>query len=121
MKKVLVIDDNKDILELVTLIFERHGFEIATIQKGDEAFSRITSFCPQIILLDVFLGGMDGRDLCNRLKANPSTAHIPVIMFSAHSSWDNVIKVCNADSFIAKPFNINELVTKVTDFLANKN
>ena len=117
----MVIDDNKDILEIVTLIFEKHGFEIETTPKGEEAFSHITSFCPQIILLDVFLGGMDGRDLCNALKANPLTAHIPVIMFSAHSSWDNVIKVCKADAFIAKPFNVNELVTKVNDVLTSKN
>ena len=121
MKRILVIDDNKDILEIISLIFEQHGFEIVTTSKGEETLSHIASFSPQIILLDVFLGSMDGRDLCNELKDNPLTAHIPILMFSAHSSWDNILKVCKADDFIAKPFNVTEIVAKVNGLLTSKN
>lgn len=121
MKRVLVVDDNKDILDILSLIFEQNNFEIATISKGEEVFSCIASFSPQIILLDVFLGSMDGRELCNELKSNPLTKHIPIIMFSAHSSWDNILKVCKADDFIAKPFNVAEIVNKVNSLLISKN
>ena len=109
MKRVLVIDDNTDILELVSIIFKRNGYEIVTSPKGEETFSHVETFSPQIILLDVFLAGIDGREICKELKSNPLTKNIPIIMFSAHSKAEEILNVCTADDFIAKPFDINEI------------
>lgn len=114
MKRVLVVDDNLDILHLVQMILKRQGFEVIVSPRGDEVISKTEAFSPQVILLDVFLSGFDGREICKELKANPKTRDIPVIMFSAHTKYDDVIKDCNADDFIAKPFEVNELVQKIT-------
>ena len=112
MKKVLVIDDNIDILHLVELILKNNGFEVLASPKGGEVLTNTVKFSPQVILLDVYLSGYDGRDICRELKQNSKTKDIPVIMFSAHTKQD-VIKECNADDFIAKPFEVKELVEKI--------
>jgi DNA-binding response OmpR family regulator len=120
MKRILVIDDNLDILHLVQMILKSHGFEVLVSPKGEEVLAHTEAFSPQIILLDVFLSGHDGREICKELKENPGTKDIPVIMFSAHTKRDEVIKECNADDFIAKPFEVNELVEKVNYRLITK-
>ena len=113
MNRVLVIDDNLDILHLVQMILKSHGFEVLVSPKGEDVLAYTENFCPQVILLDVFLSGHDGREICRELKENPKTKDIPIIMFSAHTKWEEIIKQCNADDFIAKPFEVNELVQKV--------
>ena len=121
MKRVLVIDDNLDILQLVQLILKNHGFEVLASPRGEEVVLHTENFSPQVILLDVFLSGHDGREICRELKANPKTKDIPVIMFSAHTKNEEIIRECKADDFIAKPFEIKELVNKVNYRLVSKN
>ena len=79
--------------------------------------SKSRSFSPQLILLDGFLSGMDGIDVCNTLKSTPETKDIPVIMISAHTNLKEIQKFCKADDFIAKPFDANELVRKINHFI----
>lgn len=107
------MDDNKDIVWVVETILKRYGFEVMTTLKGEEVISRAKKFNPQIILLDVFLSGVDGIEICNSLKSLPETKAIPVIMFSAHTNKQDVLKFCEADDFLAKPFDANELVRKI--------
>ena len=113
MKRILVVDDNLDILHLVQIILKNNGFEVLVSPKGDDVLAKTEDFLPQVILLDVFLSGHDGREICRELKENPKTRDIPVIMFSAHTKKEDVINECNADDFIAKPFEVNELLQKV--------
>lgn len=113
MKKVLIVDDNSDILWVVETILKRYGFEVMTTLRGEEVMSKTKTYNPQLILLDVFLSGVDGIEVCNSLKANPDTRDIPVIMFSAHTNSQDVMKFCQADDFVAKPFDTNELVKKI--------
>ncbi|HUS01237.1 MAG TPA: response regulator [Chitinophagaceae bacterium] len=120
MNRVLVVDDNLDILYLVQMILKSHGFEVLVSPKGEDVLTNTESFCPQVILLDVFLSGYDGREICKELKANPKTKDIPIIMFSAHAKRDEAMKECNPDDFIAKPFEVNELVQKVNYQLISK-
>lgn len=121
MERVLVVDDNIDILEVVEMILKNHGFEIILNPKGEETLSYVETFAPQIILLDVFLGNVNGTDICSELKANPKTNHIPIIMFSAHSNIKAVMDVCKADDFIAKPFDMKNLVEKIKFLLTHSN
>lgn len=121
MKRILVVDDNTEILELITIILERNGFEILTSPKGEHTLSNVESFAPQLILLDVFLGGMNGTDICRDLKANPKTQHIPIIMFSAHSNHNAIMQQCKANDFLAKPFDISNLISKIEFQLKNSN
>ncbi len=113
MKRILVVDDDKDILNILKLILQMNGFEVMVTPNGEEALPKSLSYSPQLVLLDVFLSGSDGRDICNILKQNPLTKNIPVVIFSAHSNLQDVLKVCKADDFISKPFDINELVQKI--------
>lgn len=117
MKRILVVDDDKDILNILKLILQMNGFEVMVTPNGEEALAKSLSYSPQLVLLDVFLSGSDGRDICNVLKEHPLTKDIPVVIFSAHSNLQDVLKVCNADDFISKPFDINELVDKINQHL----
>ena len=83
------------------------------LPRGEDVLPKTRSFCPQLILLDVFLSGIDGIEVCNKLKENERTKDIPIIMFSAHTNFTDIKKFCKADDFIAKPFDVNELVTKI--------
>ena len=113
MKKVLVVDDNNDILWVVATILKRYGFDVMTTLRGEEVLDKTINFCPQLILLDVFLSGVDGIEVCNTLKSKPETKDIPIIMFSAHTNFNDIKKFCKADDFVAKPFDTNELVKKI--------
>jgi DNA-binding response OmpR family regulator len=120
MKRVLVIDDNTDILWVVAIILKKYDFEVLALPGGEEALRKVKHFAPDLILLDVFLSGMDGIEVCNKLKGNALTREIPIIMFSAHTNFSDVSKFCNADDFISKPFDVHELVGKIQDHIETK-
>lgn len=113
MKKILVVDDNFDIVWVVELILKKYGFQVFSTLQGEEVISKAKKYHPQIILLDVFLSGVDGIEICNQLKSLPETKEIPVIMISAHANPDEVFKFCRADDFIAKPFDAIDLIKKI--------
>lgn len=113
MKKILVVDDNKDIVWVVETILKRYGFEVLSTMRGEDVLTKVQHFNPQLILLDVFLSGIDGIDLCNNLKTNSQTNNIPIIMFSAHANQDDVMRFCNADDFLPKSFDVNDLIRKI--------
>lgn len=117
MNRVLIVDDNTDILWVVEIILKRYGFNVMSTLKGEEVLAKTKMFSPQLILLDVFLSGIDGIDVCNALKANPETKDIPIIMISAHTNFKDIKKFCRADDFIAKPFDANELVKKINLYI----
>ena len=121
MKRILIVDDNVDILELVEIILDKHGYEILKSPKGEDTIKNVETFSPQVILLDVYLGSVNGTDICTELKANPLTQHIPIIMFSAHSNKKLIFEKCKADDFIAKPFAIYNLVDKIETQIKNLN
>jgi DNA-binding response OmpR family regulator len=110
MKKVLVLDDDLDILDLVKLILNRAGIEVQTIFQWARMGETIQKFHPDLILLDISLGTADGRELCKGLKADAITSHIPVILFSANAEFQKTIDDCHAQGFISKPFSVKHLV-----------
>lgn len=113
MSKVLVIDDDIDILSVMEILLSMQGFTVEVVSKGSLAFEKVETFQPDLILLDVLISGYDGRIICKELKADPKTKHIPVIMFSAHPGAAATIKDYGADDFIAKPFDVKYLLEKV--------
>jgi DNA-binding response OmpR family regulator len=117
MSRILIVDDNNDILWVVEIILKRYGFEVISTLKGEEVLSKTREFRPDLILLDVFLSGVDGIDVCNTLKSNPETQDVPIIMISAHTNFKEIQKFCRADDFIAKPFDANELVRKIKHYI----
>ena len=113
MSRILVVDDDLDILSVIEILLTMKGFEVAVTSKGQNTFPKIETFKPDIILLDVLISGQDGRVICRNLKSNDETRHIPVIMFSAHPGAAASIAEYGADDFIAKPFDVNDLLAKV--------
>jgi DNA-binding response OmpR family regulator len=116
MKRILVVDDDIDILEVLQIAFEAKGYEVFTLSDGKKVSKNIEKFSPDVILLDVFLEDTNGVTICNQLKSHPETKHIRVILFSAHSKAEGIVQSCAADGFIGKPFNLNHLMELVEGF-----
>ncbi len=113
-RKILIVDDDLDILEVIGLILESEGYEVELVSNGQQIFDHISQFNPDLIILDVMLGDMDGREICRNIKNSEGTLHIPIIMISAtHNMAESIKKSCKPDDFIEKPFDIVNLITKV--------
>jgi|SRR3569833_461122 len=115
MRRILVVDDNEDILEVIKLILEDYDYDVITLADGTLLFDKVNDSHPDLILLDVMLGKVDGRDLCRDIKTRPDTKEIPVILISASHYVQERYSLNGAapDDFLAKPFNINDLLEKV--------
>lgn len=113
MAKVLVVDDDKDILELVEILLTINRFTVKTTLRGSEASQIVKTFMPDVILLDVQLGGLDGRIICKQIKSDASSKHIPIILFSATPGIATTYPECEAIDFLAKPFDAHELIKKI--------
>ncbi len=116
MKKILVIDDDADILEAIQLILEGEGFYVQTATKGRDAIEQMSTFIPDVVILDVLLSGEDGRVVCKNIKSDQKFSHIPVVMMSAHLTAKESSYEVGADSFLAKPFDITDLLQKINQF-----
>ena len=116
-RRILVVDDEPDILEFLQVILEEEGYAVTTSDKGDFLEQLHNGGLPHLILLDVLLSGKDGRDIVKYLKNRQETKHIPVIMFSAHPSAEETARQAGADDFLAKPFNIDVLLEKIKHYL----
>src|SRR5579864_23132 len=116
-KRVLVVDDHEDILEVVKTVLEMAGYEVSTSLTG-AYFQQMENDLPDLILLDVLLPGEDGREICQRLKGDEKTRHIPVILLSAHADLLKTAEECGANDFLAKPFRVTRLRDIVKKYLS---
>jgi len=112
---VLVVEDEPDIRDLVVLHLDRAGYRCHVATAGPEAVEAAKRVTPDLVVLDVMLPGMDGMEVCRRLRADPHTAAIPVIMLTARTEeLDRVIGLeIGADDYVTKPFSPRELVARV--------
>ena len=115
-KRILVVDDEPDILEFLQIILEEEGYEVVTSDKGEYLEQLHNGGLPHLILVDVLLSGKDGREIVKFLKGQEETKHIPIIMFSAHPSAAETARQAGANDFLAKPFDINVLLAKIEKF-----
>jgi two-component system alkaline phosphatase synthesis response regulator PhoP len=121
--KILVIDDEKDILDLVEYNLKQNGYKVFCVGTGEEVMAAARSFNPDLILLDLMLPGVDGFDVCKDLKSHHDTREIPVIMLTAKSEDIDVVTglELGADDYITKPFSPRVLVARVRSILRKKN
>src|SRR3569832_1087878 len=107
MRRILVVDDNEEILDVIKLILEDYDYDVITLSDGRLLFDKVHDSHPDLILLDVMLGMVDGRDLSKAIKTAPDTREIPVILISAsHQVQERyTINGIAPDDFLAKPFN----------------
>ena len=116
-KHILVVDDDPDILDFLHDLLELEGYTVAVSTKGEYLEKLQSGSLPDLILLDVFLSGRDGREIVKSLKNREETRQIPVIMFSAHPSAEKAAREAGADEFLEKPFNCDVLVATIAHFL----
>jgi DNA-binding response OmpR family regulator len=116
--KILVVDDDPDILDALQFLLEFAGYEVKTTEEGEyvESLRDTNDGLPDVIILDVLLSGKDGRLICQKLKSQEETKHIPIIMISAHPNARQSVAAVGADEFVAKPFDVDELLAKVAKY-----
>src|SRR5208283_5430504 len=114
-ESILVVDDEKDILELVTYNLTKGGYKVAGAASGEEALKLARAKPPDLIVLDLMLPGMDGLEVCKVLKRGDKTAHIPIVMLTARGEEADVVAglELGADDYITKPFSPRVLLARV--------
>lgn len=116
-RTVLVVDDDPGILEVIRIILEDNGYRVITLSNSYQVLKQVNKHAPHLIVMDLWMSGMDGHQLAKKLKNNHRTKHIPIVVISALSNIKEIIKQSRADDFLAKPFNINDLVAVVAKYL----
>ncbi len=115
MKKILIIEDDDHIIELLKFNVENNGYQVSFATEGHEGLNKAVNELPDLILLDLMLPGIDGIDICNKLKNKDRTKDIPIIMLTAkgHES-DKILGLeIGADDYIVKPFSVRELMARI--------
>ena len=114
-KKVLIVEDEKDILQLVKLYLEKEGYRTVTASTGSEGLAQVRSEKPDLVVLDLMLPEIDGLEICKRLRSAPDTAMLPIIMLTAKAEEsDTIIGLeLGADDYVTKPFSPKTLVARV--------
>lgn len=118
-KKVLIADDEPNIVLSLEFLMEQFGFEVRVAGNGREALELVDSFAPDLVLLDVMMPGKNGYEVCQHIKGVPRLQHIKVILLSAKGRDVEVAKgiEMGADAYVTKPFSTRELAAKVRDLL----
>jgi adenylate cyclase len=121
-RKILVVDDTPGNVKLLTDLLTVKGYEVATAESGHEALARIDADCPDLVLLDVMMPGMNGYEVCQRIRQNPATEILPVVMVTALDPAQERTKgiEAGADDFLGKPVNQQELLARVRSLLKVK-
>lgn len=114
-KKILVVEDEQDILQLITLYLEKEGFRTVSAKTGAEGLRQVKQEKPDLVVLDLMLPEIDGLEVCKRLRSSPDTAMLPIIMLTAKAEEsDTVIGLeLGADDYVTKPFSPKTLVARV--------
>lgn len=119
VKKILVADDDLAICEAVQFMLEEEGYRVETMLRGERLY-KLDKELPDLLLLDIWLSGQDGREICKYLKRKASTKHMPIIMISASRDMAESVNHAGADDFLAKPFKIDDLLDKIAAFTSQR-
>lgn len=112
-KRILVYDDNHEILTMCKIILEKLHYHVMTNPRCENVINDVDNFKPHFILMDLWIPEIGGEKAVELLKANPMTSQIPVFLFSANADIKEISQRVNADGYIAKPFNIKELLESI--------
>ena len=116
-EKILIIDDDPDISMMIKLMLEYKGFSVSIADRPELVDELLTKGGFKLIIMDMLLSGVNGVDVCTRLKNNADFAKIPLIMISAHPNARTICLEAGADYFVAKPFDMEELLTAIRRFV----
>lgn len=116
MKKIFIADDDAAIVDATSLMLELMGYDVASTLNGSAILEAMQPR-PDLLILDIWLSGIDGRDICRQLKSDPATKDIPVLMISASREIKNSAMDSGADDFMAKPFEMQLLFQKIESLI----
>ena len=116
LNRILVVDDDPDIGMMLKLMLEYHGYVVTVSERGEKAEGIIHNENFDLLIMDMLMSGINGTDICSRLKKDKTTTTLPVIMISAHPNAREICLGAGADDFMAKPFDMDELLTIVHRF-----
>ncbi|HZZ41601.1 MAG TPA: response regulator transcription factor [Tepidisphaeraceae bacterium] len=121
-RTVLVVDDERDLVELISYNLKRNGYEVLSASAGDEALTVAERHLPDLILLDLMMPGLDGTEVARRIRANPLTANIPVIMLTAKGEETDIVVglTIGADDYVTKPFSMQVLLARLGSVLRRR-
>jgi DNA-binding response OmpR family regulator len=119
-KKILIVDDEPNIVISLEFLMKKEGFEVAVAGDGEEALAKVAAFGPDLVLLDVMMPKKSGFEVCEALRADPARAGLLIVMLTAKGRDTEVAKgiALGADAYVTKPFSTKELVAKVKEMLA---
>jgi CheY-like chemotaxis protein len=112
LKRILIVDDDLAILDSLGLLLEFEGYQVVKSSSASTLFSMETDL-PDLLLLDIWLSGTDGRDICKHLKQKKTTQNIPIVLISASREIEKSAKEAGANDFLSKPFDVTDLLKKV--------
>ena len=113
MKKLLIVDDSRELLDALKIFLEKKGYLVKGITNHREIFDVIKDYKPDLVMLDIFLSGADGREVCQKLRENYDTKYLCVMMFSASPEALKEHKIYGADGCIEKPFTLNKMIESI--------
>src|SRR5436305_14833185 len=111
-KRILIADDDPAILDMLTLFLEDSGYEVETTTDGSNLRSFPQGF-PDLLLLDIWMSGWNGRDICLHLKSQEATKHLPILLVSANRETKTIAREAGADDFVVKPFDLDDLMQTI--------
>ncbi|MBC8045810.1 MAG: response regulator [Fimbriimonadaceae bacterium] len=117
-KRILVVDDDPDIGGALKMMLEYYGYNVTLLNSAEQTEKTIQKNKIDLVILDKLIANINGVDVCSRIKKDSSTAHLPVLMISALPDIDKICLNAGADYFISKPFDMQHLVTTVSDLLS---
>jgi len=117
---ILVLDDDPDICIMIKMVLDYYGYDAMDAENEENAIKIILSNHVDLVIMDMLLSGADGTDICRRLKLDKETSSIPILMFSAHPTAKETCLAAGADDFISKPFEMNDMMEKISFFLERK-
>ncbi len=120
-KRILIADDEPNIVASLEFLMEQAGYEVKTVADGNEALAVVASFAPDLVLLDVMMPGRSGYEVCERLKGDPATRAVKVVMLSAKGRDVEVAKGIDlgADAYVTKPFSTRDLAARIRELLSD--
>ena len=116
----MILDDDPDLCTMIKMMLEYKGYAAVEANNEQDARKLMTEKQIDLIIMDMLLSGTDGTDVCRRLKNDQTLAQVPILMFSAHPNAKDACLKAGADDFIAKPFEMNDLLDKVSRYVAKE-
>lgn len=116
-KRILICDDDLDILEVTSIVLVSAGYDVKTLAASDRFFECLSSFVPDLVLLDIWMPEVSGDVIAKLMKADKKLSHIPVLLFSANTNIEETARATGADGFVKKPFSLDGLKAVIEEHL----